>query len=1275
MRHVKPLRAALPFVLAALLSQSLTAQVVGYWRFNEKAPGNNSDTNAGAILDVSGNGYHGTTALPVAYVAGSLAHGSSSALRFTLNSDNVVVADPTGAFNFTPAQSFTFEALLRTYNIGQDGVGAILSKQDTTPGEPGEWWWRINANGRQQFWIDDAQGGAKNVSGNAALNDGQWHHVAAVYDATAQQMRIYVDYALDGTANAIYSTSGTIGNAQDLWIAAFQNGTRQFDGDIDFTRISLGALTPNQFVLPNTYLANFSPTNDASFLSAATTASFDVKSPTVGVAQSNIVVTVNGVNVTSQLGFTGNNNDRTVTLPSLTANVFYRVNVTVTDSSGFRFSQGWVFNTFVNNLFFIEGEDYNFDGGQFIDNPQLSSVPGSNNYLDRLSTEGIDVHQTNTPALAQYRIGDIVGTAVSQDVLRADYVLAQQSDPGVADYMMRDNANTEWVNYTRTFPAGAYRVFARLSKAGTVPVVMQLDEVIGGSTTTSQTLAPIGSFHRAPTSSDSDYEFVPLTDGVGNEVGVALSGVKTLRLTMVSGSAGVNLNYLLFAPIAGTQPPFLASVSPTAGAGNEIFNATIQAQVRNADTTVVSNTIQLKLDGNTVAPAITGTDIGVNVTFTPAVMSTGAHTATLIFTDSAAASVTNVWSFYVANKAVRGYWQFNEQAPGNFASTNPGAILDASGNARHGTANVGNMPYVAGSFNYGNTRALRFTTGPDRVVVTDASGNFIFTNSFTFETVVRSTNDLTVNGAIVAKNGTGDGEGELWWRFPGVTGGKQRVGLNNQLFVTGAATMNDGLWHHLAFVYDAVSNQVRLYADYALDASASFTPDRPIGRPADLYIGSFIGGGSDFDGDIDFVRISDGALSTAQFVQTTVALQPVVKTLKPANGARNVSPNALISAEFQNRDTSVVLGTLRLFIDGTDVTSSSIKTGTTTNAIISYVPTSPLGAGPHVAKTIFDDTAVPANSWTNTWTFTNLTTLPVLGFYQFNEKNTGNADGTAGAIRDYSGFARHGTATSLTGIPYVSGSPNHGNTYALHFTVANTNHVAVPDPSGVFNWNPTQSVTLEAVVRTTTIGQAAVGSILAKQLAATPEWWWRINANGTQQFNVNDAVGGARSVSGTKVLNDGQWHHLAVIYDGQAKQMRAYVDYVQDGTTVTTTYTSTTSTIGNSQALYIGRFQAGNRIFEGDTDMARISGAALDVSWFIPLGGIPSPVRLINTSRNGANIGFGFETEAGRSYTVQSAAILGGSWSDVETISGDGAVKSGSYGITPTQQFFRVRTQ
>jgi len=98
-----------------------------------------------------------------------------------------------------------------------------------------------------------------------------------------------------------------------------------------------------------------------------------------------------------------------------------------------------------------------------------------------------------------------------------------------------------------------------------------------------------------------------------------------------------------------------------------------------------------------------------------------------------------------------------------------------------------------------------------------------------------------------------------------------------------------------------------------------------------LWIGSFIGGGSDFDGDIDFIRISSGALTPAQFVQTTVALQPIAETLRPANGAKNVSPWSPAEAEFQNRDTAVVLSSLKLFIDGTEVTSASARTVTSTN--------------------------------------------------------------------------------------------------------------------------------------------------------------------------------------------------------------------------------------------------------------------------------------------------------------------------------------------------------
>jgi hypothetical protein len=412
----------------------------------------------------------------------------------------------------------------------------------------------------------------RTANGAIFVNDGQWHHVAAVYDATANQMRVYQDYILQGTASTTFGA--TVGNTNDLWLGQQNNGGAKFDGDIDFVRFSYGALDPTNFVKASTSIGNLSPANGSIFLSATNVAKFTVGS-SIGVASTNIFVTLNGSNITSQLILSGNDNSRTVTLPPLVPNALYDVNISVVDATGFQVNQPWAFNTFANNDFSFEGEDYNFGGGQFIDNPVLSSADGLNSYLDQLGTEGIDFHQINTPVLTQYRIGDLAGTAVCPDVLRQAYIDAKVTDPGVTDYMLRDNADTEWLNYTRTFPAGTYHVYARLANPGTIPSVVQLDEVTSGSTTTTQTTSPIGTFRKTPTSSATDYAFVPLTDALGNEVPISLSGVRTLRLTFVTAGVNVNLNYLVFVPVSGTQVPFLASVSPAAGAGNVISNSPI----------------------------------------------------------------------------------------------------------------------------------------------------------------------------------------------------------------------------------------------------------------------------------------------------------------------------------------------------------------------------------------------------------------------------------------------------------------------------------------------------------------------------------------------------------------------------------------------------------------------------------------------------------------------------------------------------------------------------
>ena len=635
-------------MLAVGLATALHAQVVGDWQFNEKAPGNNCDTTLGAILDSSGNAHHGTEPNPLPYLAGAPGYGTSSALSFNqIVTNRVLVPDPGGFFNWSSAQSVTMEAVVRTVNIGSSVTGTILAKQVASPGE---WYWRITPTGMQRLSANDGTG-IKSAVGTRVLNDGQWHHLAAVYDATAQRMQVYVDYVADGPGIATTFTS-TIGNTNDLWIGQQQSGANRLDGDIDFVRFSLGALNPTNFILPQTYLANITPTNNAIFIASTNAASFSVISPTVGVASSNILVSLNGVDVSGLLAFSGTANNRTVTLPALSSNLFYQVQVSVTDLAGYQFSQSWQFNTFAASSFSIEGEDYNFGGGQFINYIQLSSVPGVSNYLDRLGTEGIDFHQVGAPTLAQYRIGDLAGTAVAQDVLRQAILDAKVLDPGVTDYMEQDNVDGEWLDYTRTFPASTYYIYARIAKAATTPIVMSLSEVISSSTTSNQVTKSIANFQSASTGSASAYQFVPLADALGKNVGYSLSGVRTLRQTFVSGSAGTLLNYFVFVPAGALQVPYLTQVSPAVGASNAAFFSPIQASLQNADTSVVTNTIQLKLDGTPVTlVVVTGTALGVDLSYNPSSLSTGSHTATLIFTDSAATSVTNEWQFGVSRAA------------------------------------------------------------------------------------------------------------------------------------------------------------------------------------------------------------------------------------------------------------------------------------------------------------------------------------------------------------------------------------------------------------------------------------------------------------------------------------------------------------------------------------------------------------------------------------------------------------------------------------------------
>lgn len=97
--------------------------------------------------------------------------------------------------------------------------------------------------------------GGSGLSGNTAVNDGTWHHVAATYKSGL--VSLYVDGVLDtsGTLSGVNTSSGSfvIGRRVD--------GINYFDGDIDEIRVWNTALNPAQLALKDSSEYCTSPNN------------------------------------------------------------------------------------------------------------------------------------------------------------------------------------------------------------------------------------------------------------------------------------------------------------------------------------------------------------------------------------------------------------------------------------------------------------------------------------------------------------------------------------------------------------------------------------------------------------------------------------------------------------------------------------------------------------------------------------------------------------------------------------------------------------------------------------------------------------------------------------------------------------------------------------------------------------------------------------------------------------------------------------------------------
>ncbi len=499
-------------------------------------------------------------------------------------------------------------------------------------------------------------------NGNVILN-------AKVLDKDNNNAVIFDQTAVDTPAADLLVGNATdspaapyLGSGRFVLICYEDNGRTQTSYEVTFDNAEVSAPPLAGNTPP--VISEVSPVAFANFLPATTPISFKVTDDKA-LAAARLAITLNGTRYTSTNGLvvSGTGTTLTASLANLTSNVTYQAVLEATDSDSVTVSNVLYFDTFLASDPVIEIEDYNFGGGQFIDNPIVvaEGSADSNAYSLQTGVPGVDFSDTRTTPRAQdtlYRPMDPVRMQHSVDQPRQKYVAAGGAGANVFDYDVGDIASGEFLNYTHTFAAGTYEVYLRQAYANLAQGVAAFERVTGDRTQSNPATQALGSF--LGVLSGYQYRNIPLTDGLGqNRIKVRLSGVETLRLRQVTAEppdGNIFQNYLLFVPVpdAGVQRATVTDVSPAQGATVETVAPIVSVTIQNRDTLVQTNTILLLVNSAGVSPTITTNANGALVTYaiTPLPPAGSTNTARVVFSDSDGVVQTNEWSFVITYKSL-----------------------------------------------------------------------------------------------------------------------------------------------------------------------------------------------------------------------------------------------------------------------------------------------------------------------------------------------------------------------------------------------------------------------------------------------------------------------------------------------------------------------------------------------------------------------------------------------------------------------------------------------
>ena len=228
-----------------------------------------------------------------------------------------------------------------------------------------------------------------------------------------------------------------------------------------------GNLLPNFFFLATgqvdlPQLTNVYPTGTHPF-ELTNTFSFTVTATGSGFPAGSIKLTLDGSDVSSGLVITGSTSTKNVVFPNLQPNALHTAIIIVTNALGHGIRVTNQFDTFTQDNYMVEAEDFDYNAGQYVSNWMPDAYQGLG------ATTNVDFQHTPIDGQQFPYRSDGIPEEIAHDYLRQSFI-----DLGAIDYHLAWYGPTDWANYTRPYPPGTYYVYGRFSGGG--PFSMYLDQ-------------------------------------------------------------------------------------------------------------------------------------------------------------------------------------------------------------------------------------------------------------------------------------------------------------------------------------------------------------------------------------------------------------------------------------------------------------------------------------------------------------------------------------------------------------------------------------------------------------------------------------------------------------------------------------------------------------------------------------------------------------------------------------------------------------------------------